>query len=333
MRRGVRIARSYLYGVFLLGFGMLLSLGKPVEAQEMRSADSLALVEFYFSTNGENWDVNTGWLTDAPVSQWHGVTTGVVGGERVVNWLSLFDNNLSGKIPELNLPNLQALLIEDNQIVDVADLSALSQLQYVQFENNLLSFEDLEPNINKIGYEVFWYWPQKTIPRVNSEPLYDGATLSINVGGEANIYEWRKDGQVIPGATSSAYMATVPGTYQCCVSNSIVTNLTICSEAFMLDDVTVSAPYEGAANSAVALFLHPSIAVDYLRVEYRASGASNPELSIYDVLGKKLSAFRDVRGDAGVRTRRILVGDLTPGIYFCELRDGETVLVERFIVQ
>ena len=37
--------------------------------------DRAALVALYAATDGANWDDNTGWLSDAPLSEWHGVTT------------------------------------------------------------------------------------------------------------------------------------------------------------------------------------------------------------------------------------------------------------------
>ena len=55
--------------------------------------DKEALVALYNSTNGAQWRNKTGWLTDAPVGEWFGVT---VEGERVVK-LTLGFNNLQGE--------------------------------------------------------------------------------------------------------------------------------------------------------------------------------------------------------------------------------------------
>jgi len=61
--------------------------------------DSLALVAFYNSTGGTNWNNNTGWLT-GPVSTWHGVT---VNNNRVSK-IMMWSNNLVGILPnELGL--------------------------------------------------------------------------------------------------------------------------------------------------------------------------------------------------------------------------------------
>jgi len=73
---------------------MLFLLNFSTTAQVLEQ-DSLALVAFYNSTGGPNWNNNTGWLT-GPVSTWYGVT---VEGGRVVE-LTLYQNDLNGIIPE-----------------------------------------------------------------------------------------------------------------------------------------------------------------------------------------------------------------------------------------
>lgn len=66
---------------------------KPVKAQ-VNYADSLALVEFYNSTNGASWSSSTNWLT-GPVSTWEGIT---VANDRVTSIYLPF-NNLTGTLP------------------------------------------------------------------------------------------------------------------------------------------------------------------------------------------------------------------------------------------
>ncbi len=66
---------------------------RPVSGS-MNTADKLALYDFYYSTNGDEWNNKEGWLTTAPLSEWHGIETDANG--RVVK-ISLPDNNLSGK--------------------------------------------------------------------------------------------------------------------------------------------------------------------------------------------------------------------------------------------
>jgi len=51
---------------FLISFNSLF-------AQTQREQDSLALVAFYNSTNGESWYRNMNWLS-GPISEWYGIT-------------------------------------------------------------------------------------------------------------------------------------------------------------------------------------------------------------------------------------------------------------------
>lgn len=78
------------------------------------SPDWAALVALYRATDGDNWDRNQGWLTDAPIGQWIDVTTA---GDRVIS-LELWDNNLNGPIPpEIgNLSEVFHLYLFDNSL-------------------------------------------------------------------------------------------------------------------------------------------------------------------------------------------------------------------------
>ncbi len=96
----------------LLLFLSILHL--PTTAQVIEQ-DSLALVAFYNSTGGLNWNNNTGWLV-GPVSSWYGVT---VQSNRVV-YLgspgSFAFNNLNGQVPSDigDLTGLKKLTIGNN---------------------------------------------------------------------------------------------------------------------------------------------------------------------------------------------------------------------------
>ena len=58
--------------------------------------DRESLEALYWATDGPNWNVSTGWLTEAPLNQWAGVEAD--GSGRVVG-LSLSSNGLSGILP------------------------------------------------------------------------------------------------------------------------------------------------------------------------------------------------------------------------------------------
>ena len=55
------------------------------------------LVEFYHSTNGDGWFNNTNWLTDKPISLWHGISVNSSDTDYVTK-INLPLNNLQGNI-------------------------------------------------------------------------------------------------------------------------------------------------------------------------------------------------------------------------------------------
>ena len=79
------------------------------------NTDRAALAALYNATNGSSWLVDTNWLSNGPLGEWHGVSTDADG--RVAE-LDLDGKQLSGSIPsELgNLANLEELFLGGNQL-------------------------------------------------------------------------------------------------------------------------------------------------------------------------------------------------------------------------
>ena len=81
--------------------------GKPegTSAQKPSGPDVDALTALYRATDGDNWKSNTNWLSDQPVSTWHGVYVNDAGRVRALN---LNNNQLAGHLPP-ELGKLEAL--------------------------------------------------------------------------------------------------------------------------------------------------------------------------------------------------------------------------------
>ena len=111
-------------------------------AQTSAETDREALVALYNATDGENWERNDNWLTDAPIGEWYGVTTDDNG--RVTS-LNLFDMGLSGELPlELgSLFNLETLLLSRNGLSGEIppELGSLANLYVLNLSENQLSGE------------------------------------------------------------------------------------------------------------------------------------------------------------------------------------------------
>ena len=102
--------------------------------------DRTVLEALYHATGGPGWTNSTGWLTGAPLGDWHGVTTDADG--RVVG-LHLQSNQLEGTIPaELGrLASLEQLYLQRNRLTGgiPADLGGLASLQWLLLNDNALT--------------------------------------------------------------------------------------------------------------------------------------------------------------------------------------------------
>ena len=102
-------------------------------------SDREILELLYHSTGGEEWIMRDGWLTDAPLSEWHGVSAS---GGRVTH-LDLHENNLQGQLPsELGgLSNLEWLYLSRNELTGQIppELGGLSNLEELYLPHNELT--------------------------------------------------------------------------------------------------------------------------------------------------------------------------------------------------
>ncbi|MXX65530.1 MAG: hypothetical protein F4Z40_00595 [Chloroflexi bacterium] len=102
--------------------------------------DRRALSAFYSSVGGALWTEDRNWLSEKPLSDWHGVYTGRDGR---VELLVLPDNLLSGQIPDqiALLDRLRVLNLSGNRLTGSipAALGEAHQLQTIRLDQNRLS--------------------------------------------------------------------------------------------------------------------------------------------------------------------------------------------------
>ena len=162
--------------------------------------------------------------------------------------LYLENNQITGTIPSeiRDLSNLRDLYLYDNELTDLPNLSFSTSLQRLRVQNNKFTFEDIEPNIGFLDTS-FIYSPQDSVGKSKDTTIVEGLnfTMSVSVGGEHNLYQWKRNGTAIPGATDSSYtiISAEPGdagSYICEITNTVATELTLYSKP---TNVTVIPPY------------------------------------------------------------------------------------------
>ena len=132
-----RLEVRTVLAVLLAWFG---AAGLIVEGRTQNlESDKQALIALYNATDGPNWNVNHGWLSDEPLDTWFGVIVS----EGRVRQLVLNANQLTGSIPaELgNLTHLALVTLAENQLTGPvpSELGNLTDLILLDLRNNQLT--------------------------------------------------------------------------------------------------------------------------------------------------------------------------------------------------
>ncbi len=169
---------SFRRGCAALALFALVGLLSPASAHAAISAlERQVLINLYNSTDGPNWNENSGWLGAGNECNWYGVVcdspnlhvqqirlTGnnlrgtLPSLSALTNLMDLFanENQLTGSIPPLvGLPLLLNVLVNDNQLSgEIPSLAGLQNLSAFRLSNNQLSGE-IPPLTGLTNLETF----------------------------------------------------------------------------------------------------------------------------------------------------------------------------------
>ncbi len=225
-------------------------------------------------------------------NQLNGTLPASIGNLTALREFVVFNNLLSGAVPTSfsNLTNLQVVGLSRNQFTgnlpegfglfplflfsindnNFTSIPAFASTSFESFNvsNNKLHFGHLEPNIGKTG---FIYSPQDNLPGGVASTIA-GSTLTIpfSTPGANNVYQWYKDGVLIPGATAPQFsklnaQLSDAGNYTVRITNTLVTGLTLETESFVvtitpaLPPTIATVPLQTVIEGQVSLELIPLI--------------------------------------------------------------------------
>lgn len=202
--------------------------------------DSLALVDFYNSTNGPKWLNNTNWLTSSPLDTWYGITLDA--NTHRVTRLALNGNRLEGPIPASigNLLDVTYIDFSANGLTDTLPATlmnllkldsvnlfggyltgkipfASAPLQLLNLSANKFNFTALEDVVSRYPIAKYDWQMQFSFSATNN-------FLSVSAGGTLanNTYRWYRNNVLIATKTADSTLTiTNPGSYYVTITNSL----------------------------------------------------------------------------------------------------------------
>lgn len=107
---------------------------KPSEGDEVSNdQEREKLIELYYTTNGQSWNIDNNWCSNKPLNEWYGVKTNASG--NVIS-IDLSNNNLTGRanLSFNDFPSLTSLNVNNNKIEELS-ISANENVTEISLNN------------------------------------------------------------------------------------------------------------------------------------------------------------------------------------------------------
>ncbi len=195
----------------------------------------------------------------------------------------------------------------------------------------------------------------RTAPAITAHPVGGSVpsgtplTLSVTATGSNLLYQWKKNGTNISGATSRTYRinsvtATTAGSYTVAVSGTCAPAQT--SDPAVVTVATSKIAPSGPASSdgvtgerigsgeTLGLSVHPNPARNQatLNLQLPPDAEGNRALEVYDVTGRMVLDLTDRLGTASRQEVPVDLSGLAGGHYYVRFRVGSLTTVEKTVV-
>ena len=241
--------------------------------------------------------------------------------------LQFFSNNFT-YIPEEigNCINLEYINGYGNNIDSLPlTLLNLPNVGTLYLAYNSLTFEDIEPLVSIPGFE---YRDQNSIgTAIDTTVLLDSTYhMEIQTGGEFNMYQWNKNGELIEGATDyylelSNVTYADSGVYNCEITNSLATGLTLQSRLITLHIKDLTSIDELYNNNLISCSIYPNPSHNKLFIDLLLNeNQSEYEISILNTAGMVVKMC-----SAKNNPTEIDISELNKGVYFLKINDAKNV--------
>ena len=203
--KAVSVSRAQIRSFALVDLDQLVEQD-PIETLALERD---ALIALFNATDGASWSSKTGWCTEAPVGEWHGITTDPEG--HVIR-IELENNGLSGVVPAAvsGLLYLKSLRLHDNNITGIEDgFAAMPSLQDIALNNTALTsfpldlikgghvqwLQLLSCGILEIPDEAFGYLPELEFLSIGGQ--VEGASRTVAIPAKIGQLQSLSDLQMI----------------------------------------------------------------------------------------------------------------------------------------
>jgi hypothetical protein len=182
--------------------------------------------------------------------------------------------------------------------------------------------------------------PTVTLSASGPLSFCNGDSVKFTANGSGYLYQWKKNGVNISGATSQTYTAKTAGTYKCFVTNSCGSiastgkKVTLtCKGSFINTEIS----NEKIISQATHLKIAPNPFSNSTTISFTLPQSQIVSISIYDVNGRLIKTLADAQMQQGAHQLIWNAKDekgnaVTVGIYFLRMQSENYTGTKKLVV-